>query len=840
MKAQPTELTDNDDLSFEGKVAELLEAFVQSGRSTDESEIEAFIAANSTYAGPLRECLDGLALLHSAVDPVDAPKPRRVLQPGDLLGDYEIIKELGRGAMGVVYHAHQRTLNRPVALKVFSPVSSSDPARVQRFQREAMAAASLEEPNIVPVYDIDQIDGVQFYVMRLIDGTALDCPGCAYRQPPSDQDEQNRQRAIASSFADVASALAATHRLGVIHRDVKPSNLLLDRWGKVWISDFGLARVSSLANLTVSGDVVGTLRYMSPEQASGRSEAIDRRSDIYSLGATLYEVATRSQIFSEYDGLRLLRQLQSGFPPPIEQTSTGPCHAVPINRDLLTIVNRAMRPDKSDRYADADEMSADLKRFAAGKPIMATPASFIERMRGLSRRHSNVITAICLITIALLSLSLIHNLILRGEQLRTESALRSAATNYDQARAAVDNLGIEIAEQLEGIPGSEAIRHQILERSLRYYQRFIESSQSDTELAAEVAMTHWKIARLLTKLGEYQKADLAYETAIEQLCQSTPQRGQTNLHQALNERAMLRSNAGDHAGALRLLRQIKLPKDAESEANQYILAMTLNHFGIVYQRLDRIDDAITLIHRSMDQLRNPASIPHDATNLSSGTFAARQVGTLADAMNNLAAIMSDAGRSDDALTLAQQSTQLRGTLPLTQQSFPRVAIGYSNLGTINRSIGANAEAIKAFEAAIEAFEKAIDRLPPNNFPVGETSQAKTLRCHFAITLSNLAMLLQQVGRPREAEQQLQKAITVLQPTFESDSDDASVLNLHANLIGNLAALLNQQGKPHDASRLLTRTRIGPESVLRSSALNKHRSINDQTFPTHLITLGLGL
>jgi serine/threonine protein kinase len=233
-----------------------------------------------------------------------------------VLGDFKILRELGRGGMGVVYEAEQVSLNRRVALKVLPLAATMDPRQLERFRHEARAAGLLHHPHIVPVYGVGCERGVHYYAMQLIEGCSLAAviegrrgsepasgpepaaAGRAQTRPlagpgtvPSRRAQQPFRR-VAELVSQVADALEYAHAMGVVHRDVKPANLLLDAGGNVWVTDFGLARLGESSGLTISGDLLGTLRYMSPEQALARHALVDHRTDVYSLGATLYELLT--------------------------------------------------------------------------------------------------------------------------------------------------------------------------------------------------------------------------------------------------------------------------------------------------------------------------------------------------------------------------------------------------------------------------------------------------------------------------------------------------------------------------------------------------------------------
>jgi WD40 repeat protein/serine/threonine protein kinase len=345
------------------------------------------------------------------------PTPDTRLPSADAgtLGDFRILREIGRGGMGIVYEAEQISLERRVALKVLPFASVLDAKQLARFKNEALAAASLDHPHIVDVLGVGCDRGMHFYAMRLIDGCTLadvitelrnaECgmrkdttttPHSALRIPhltstravlttlgltDAPQRSRDHYRRIAALVADAADALHHAHEQGVIHRDIKPSNLMLDSRGKLWVTDFGLAHVESNTTLTMTGDLMGTLRYMSPEQASGSRLGIDHRTDIYSLGVTLYELLTLQPAFTSENRAELIRKIVQGEPRP----PRGFDATLPI--ELQSIVLKAMEQDASDRYASAEGLADDLRRFGRDEPVRARPVGPIQHARRWTRRH---------------------------------------------------------------------------------------------------------------------------------------------------------------------------------------------------------------------------------------------------------------------------------------------------------------------------------------------------------------------------------------------------------------------------------------------------------------------
>jgi predicted Ser/Thr protein kinase len=295
----------------------------------------------------------------------DAPIPKRI-------GKYKILRELGRGAMGIVYEAEQTDLGRRVALKVLSPVIATDAAAVARFAREAQAAGRLEHENIAAVHEFGRDKGFIFYTMELIEGTSLHDRILEQRARPTRGPESFRW--LARVFADVAGGLQFAHAMDVVHRDIKPSNILIAPDDTPKIVDFGLARIGGTSQtLTSPGEVLGTLCYMSPEQAMAAREDIDARTDVYSLGATLYEALTLQPPVDGEDPVSLISRIITEEPPRPRRLKAD------VPRDLETITIRAMAKERKRRYPTAHAFGQDLERFLRNEPIEARPPGPVTR-----------------------------------------------------------------------------------------------------------------------------------------------------------------------------------------------------------------------------------------------------------------------------------------------------------------------------------------------------------------------------------------------------------------------------------------------------------------------------
>jgi serine/threonine protein kinase len=507
--------------------------------------------------------------------------------------------------MGVVYEAQQVSLGRRVALKVLPFAAALDPRQRQRFQLEAQAAAHLHHPHIVPVFAVGREQGVHFYAMQFIEGRSLagvvrelrrqaqaradadrssptgaqdaaGGPGPAGKErvpgegltpaPVSSTRDRAFFRAVARLGLQAAEALEHAHALGVIHRDVKPGNLLIDGRGELYVTDFGLARFLDDPGPTRTGDLMGTLAYMSPEQALGRRE-VDHRADIYSLGATLYELLTLHTAFQGRDRQELLRKIAQD--EPVRPRRLNP--AVP--RDLETIILKAMEKERSGRYATAKDLADDLRRFLADEPVRARRPNLLEKAAKWSRRHRSVVaTAAVLLplTMAVAGGLLLSeqrrtaaaNLALREanrafrDNIRDTFAVADAATMLAMGRFSADAQGVDRPIEPD----------KYYRLALDYYQKVASLPATDTEMQAIVARAYHRIG-FTRMLSGREGGEQAFQAAIdrfEALIRIEPRERQhrLNLADTLNNWAMMTTIARGPARAEPLYRKaIAIRKD---------------------------------------------------------------------------------------------------------------------------------------------------------------------------------------------------------------------------------------------------------------------------------------
>jgi len=378
--------------------ARLADEYMERIDRGETPSVDEYARQHPEHATAIREVLSCLQLVRLSSSGSAGDLPHSELPAAESLGDFRLLRQVGRGGMGIVYEAEQVSLGRRVALKVLPFAATLDPRHLQRFRNEAHAAAQLHHTNIVPVYAVGSERGVHFYAMQFINGRSLaDLIDDLRRQqkpslgvidsdathlnriPPSSDtvrlvpetaDAKGARstelsargpaffRTVARFGVQAAEALEYAHQRGVIHRDVKPANLLVDDTANLWVADFGLAQVQGDARLTMTGDLLGTLRYMSPEQALGQRGLVDHRGDVYSLGATLYELLTLEPVFTGYDQKELLRKIAFDEPKAPRKINVN------APAELETIILKALAKNAAERYASAAELAMTFGGFS--------------------------------------------------------------------------------------------------------------------------------------------------------------------------------------------------------------------------------------------------------------------------------------------------------------------------------------------------------------------------------------------------------------------------------------------------------------------------------------------
>ena len=497
------------------------------------------------------------------------------------LGDFRLIREIGRGGMGIVFEAQQESLGRRVAIKILPSSAQFDERRTERFATEAKASAMLHHTNIVPVFGVGREDGLSFFVMQYINGqplnavlrdvarirdlstkpfdqedtstlstehivrsmfgneTQLPKPDQSFTSdsPHSSRPESSGSEPVALLQSDssdpkgiksriyfrnvariglkVAEALDHAHCHGILHRDIKPSNLLLDDEGAVWVTDFGLAKYFDSPDITRTGEVVGTLRYMSPEQLFGKATP---RSDIFGLGLTLYEMLTLQPAYLGIDKKRLLEKVANANPDSLRAIDSR------IPRDLETIVAKCIHPEPSKRYQSAAAVSDDLERFLNGQPIRARRITPLEKSWKWCCRRPALAVAVTLLTASVV----LGTAGVAWQWNKTHEALVESEANFEKAeehfslaRSAVVQIAESISnEELLTSPDLLPLRRKLLLKALDYQIKFVEDRAGNVDVETELAEAYLQLAAVAHELNQASEAKHSLEeskTILERL-----------------------------------------------------------------------------------------------------------------------------------------------------------------------------------------------------------------------------------------------------------------------------------------------------------------------------------
>lgn len=638
--------------SLDETFSRLIEEISDKLQSLEPVDITTYCEKHPQYADLLRQLMPSMKMLADIGDTDEANHHASI--GGKPLGDFRLIREIGRGGMGVVYEAEQLSLNRRVALKVLPFAAMIQPNHLRRFHNEAQAAACLHHPHIVPVHAVGSDRGIHFYAMQLIEGrsaaeliadqkqrrstdnTQLKQPTSEVRRNTADGEtvpladlltlptfDQNRMcRQIARLGAEAAHALHYAHSQGVIHRDIKPANLLIDQLGSLWITDFGLASVNNDLSLTVSDQLIGTFRYMSPEQAAG-IEAIDQRSDVYSLGITIYELLTLKKAVRGETRQAILHEIANVEPTP-------PTTLLPsISADLETIVLKAIAKEPADRYQSAKQFAEDLERFIQHKPIVAKRPTRLQRVTKWCVRHRYVTAAsvavLCLISIASVVGAMLLSQAYRSEseqRKRAEASLQIAVRAIDQVYG--EFVGNELDDTAELTPKQE----RLLSVAKELYENLAEKTQGDATSWSGYLNVHQQLASIYRRLGQWNQAEAtlreaipAYEKAIRNSSgqHQIKYRGQLASVEEQLATVLVRQGKPDEAEefyrrSIERLQEITVTEKT-IEAVQFNLQSVQHNFAKLLARQGKLDESLkflahaeTSCRESID--RSPMAIKH--------------------------------------------------------------------------------------------------------------------------------------------------------------------------------------------------------------------------------------
>jgi serine/threonine-protein kinase len=622
---------------------------------------------------------------------------------------YEILGELGRGGMGVVYKARQKSLNRIVALKMLP--AGSHPAHLARFRAEAEVIARLQHPHIVQIYEVGEYDGLPYFTLEYVDGGHLgDRLEATGPQPP----------ALAAALVEtLARTVHIAHERGIIHRDLKPANVLLTSDGTPKIADFGLAkRLEDDSNLTRSGVLLGTPAYVAPEQLGATRSApgaIGPAVDVYALGVILYECLTGRPPFVGASPADLLFQVT------LREPLSPSYWARQTPRALETICLKCLEKEPCKRYAGADKLADDLAAFGRGRPIKAHPVGPLGRCLRWCRKRRLVaaltaaLGALLLTTLVALSLGFLR---IQSEQERTDAARRAALASAQQVRVALRREGrrrrqartaldaltsAAVDDLLAGLPRLEERHRQLLRTAERLYQEQLAEAEPGDRL--DTARAHLRLAKIRYRLGEHNQAERSYRQAVLLFGQLLAESGLPQRREELaavhdSQARFFKSTSrparaeAEHLRARAL--RARLVSDAPHEPRyRKALAQTDCTLGILRVERNRHAEAEKAFRRCLTlRLELAGERPRDPV--------ARM--ELAHAHNNLALLLMNRNRYTES---AQQYRAARAAYQALHKEFPHqahfrnlLADAHNNLGIFYQHANRFRDAEKEYRAAL--------------------------------------------------------------------------------------------------------------------------------------------
>jgi serine/threonine protein kinase len=817
----------------DGVVDLVYNEFLLRQREGEASPLEEYLQRFPQLACQLRDQFEVHAALRSSFTFESARhqnKPRPSPTVHDLQFDapvnlpavpgYDIIRELGRGGMGVVYWAWQSSLGRPVALKMILAGSHAGPLELARFRTESEAVARLQHPHIVQIYDVGRHDDRPYMALEYVNGGSLAQKLTGTPLPA---------RSAAQFMETVARAVHYAHQQGILHRDLTPANILLgkseiergetrmqrisadpirehppDPCSSAFysftpkITDFGLAKilVGDGRMQTRSGAIMGTPSYMAPEQAAGKTKGAGPATDVYALGAILYEMLTGRPPFRAETPLETLLQVQSVDPVPPSRLQPQ------LPRDLTTICLKCLQKEAHKRYASAEAFAQDLRRFVQGEPILVRRTPFWERGIKWAKRRPAVAALLAVTSVAALSLlggTLAHQVQLRAALQTAEDQRQQAQANFEKARQAVDEMLTEVGQkELADLPGVDEVRRKLLFKALTFYQAFLKEKPASLSLRQETGRAQRRVGDICRLLGQHPEADQAYREALDiqtQLVADFPSSAdyRHDLAGSLSNLGLLLKVTGKYSEAEQAYRQAleiqsRIAADFPNVVEyQQALAGTHYNLGLLLKNTGKPGKAEQAYRQALDiRTRLAADFPDQPDY--------RQ--DVAMTLHDLGVLLKATGQRVEAERAYREALEFQAKLvvdfpgrPDYRRSF---ASSHNNLANLLKASGRPAEARQAYERAREIQAQLVADFPtrPN------------YRRDLAHSYYNLGHLLQTTARPQEAKEAYGRAReiqTKLAADFPDRDDYQSDLG---STLHNLAMLLRDEGEVAEARRLL--------------------------------------
>jgi len=761
------------------------------------------VADTYVYEGPADGApAEGDATPHGVPIGTSGP-PKTPPQVLRYFGDYELLDEIARGGMGVVYKARQKSLNRIVAVKMILGGRLATSAEVQRFHTEAEAAANLHHPNIVAIHEVGEQESLHYFSMDFVAGKSLAALVLQNPLPP---------RRAAGYVQKIAEAIQYAHQRGILHRDLKPSNVLVDETDQPRITDFGLAkRLEHESGLTASGAVLGTPSYMPPEQAEGRHQLVSAASDVYSTGAILYELVTGRPPFRAESPVETLRQVLDAEPAPPSLLNPK------VDRDIETICLKCLQKDTARRYATAQALADDLGRYVRGEPIHARPVSAWERLVRWCRRNPRMAAMAAAVLFLLVTVavgSTAAAIRISHEKAQTETARKAAhesylaaeeqrvraEDNFQKAREAVNQMLTRVADDvLLELPQTEPVRRALLQDALVFYQGFLRERATDTIVQHETGKAYYRVGEILRMLGDDAESKEAYEQAIGlfvDLVNRFPDRREyaRDLADAYNYLGELQRTIGQldeaeqaYRKAIELQQQLAADHAAEPGYRSEF-ARTLYNLGIVLKNTGRSDDADSAYERAVTILEELCEKHHSESKYRL---------ELARCLINRGILLKDTRKLVEAEAAYGQAIRILEELiaehPAKLEYRLALAACSNNMGNLLlRDSTRYTDVTTNFRRAFDLYEKLVSDFP----------SMPSHRKELANSCNSLAALLVRTAQAPEARQVWGRGREIAAKLVHEFPDVPDHHQILGGILGNLGASMTDANEAPLARELL--------------------------------------
>jgi serine/threonine-protein kinase len=757
-------------------------------------------------------------------------------------GRYTLARLHATGGIGRVWLAHDDSLGRDVALKELRPERTGQPALRARFLREAQVTGQLEHPGIVPVYEMGTRpdDQAPFYTMRFVRGRTLAEAARSYHERRGRGAAGRLElRELLTAFVGLCQAVAYAHSRGVLHRDLKPQNVVLGDYGEVMLLDWGLAKVTGETEAdaasqplpvtlegagaregTVAGQVLGTPAYMAPEQAEGRLDRLDARTDVYGLGAVLYEVLCGRPPFGGGDSTAVLRRVVHDAPTPPRAAMPG------VPRALEAACLKALAKPQGQRYGTAKELAEDVKRYLADEPVSAYRDPWTTRLTRWGRRHRTLAASVAVAVLAalvglgaVLAVQRRANVQLEAKNAELAEQQAEVEARFETAQQAIATFHTGVSEDfLLKNPEFSALRSKLLKEAAGFYAELenLLAGKTDAKSRKLLADSYFQLGELTAKIGDKKEALAVQRKALavrRELAAAPGADVKTRLDVARSLRAVanLLHSTGDPAGALSAFQEQRdlaaaLEAEAPTEAVRTQRAYGHHGIGIVLFNTGKPAEGLKQLQKARAIRQQVADANPAVTEFQSN---------LAQSHSNIGPVLRETGKPAEALQELQKALAIQKKLadanPAVTQFQSDLALSHLNIGNVLSETGKPTEALQELQKALAIQQQLADANPAVT-----QFQYDLARTHF-----NIGTVLRLTGKPDGALQEYQKALDIRQKLAEPNPSVSGFQSALAASHNTIGFVLSETGKPAEGLKQLQKALAIRQKVAKANPAVTH-------------------